>query len=471
MTVADDAALSYDELLAKAAYYERFADSAAGYFIHTDSELSLNRRALGEKTLAFRVLSNLRDTIAIDDFLDIDEVFDRTLARIHEVVHVDKSVVFREKTPGAGIFGVSNHLGFSDQMAARTKALYFEFSDEQLGGNESILVNRSTRPSEFAILLQETLGIRFFVCVPLVVDGRVFGYLLSSNDKEAFPFYPPFNQAHVETFSAIAGFLSASYTNVRLYNDLRHTKAKLEEYNSTLEDKVKERTEDLAANAEQLREEIQKSEELLLNILPRQTAIELRRTGQAMARSFDSVSVVFSDIVGFSKMSARLDAQELVAELDQIFRAFDHIVDRNGLEKLKTIGDAYMCAGGIPEVNDTHALDAVRAALECQEYVSDRKREKERLGRPYFEMRFGIHTGPVVAGVVGSRKFAYDIWGDTVNVAAFMESGGQVGRVNVSDATYEHIKDHYRCTARGKRAIKHGVEVEMFFVDELIAGT
>ncbi len=127
-----------------------------------------------------------------------------------------------------------------------------------------------------------------------------------------------------------------------------------------------------------------------------------------------------------------------------------------------------MSAGGIPEVNDTHAVDAVRAALECQEYVADRRREKERLGRPFFEMRFGIHTGPVVAGVVGSRKFAYDIWGDAVNVAAFMESGGEVGRVNVSDSTYELIKDQYRCTPRGKRAIKHGTEVEMFFIDEAI---
>jgi class 3 adenylate cyclase len=468
MTVADDETLSYEELRAKAEYYERFADAAAGYFIHSDSQLSLNRRALGEKTLAFRVLSNLRDTIAIDDFLDIDEVFDRTLARIHQVVHVDKSVVFLEKSSGGGIFGVTNHLGFSDQMAARSKALFFEFSEEQLEGSDSILVNRSTRPTEFASLLQETLAIRFFVCVPLIADGRVFGYLLSSNDKEAYPFFPPFNQAHVETFSAIAGFLSASYTNVTLYNDLRATKAQLEEYSITLEDRVRERTEDLAANAEQLRDEIQKSEELLLNILPRQTAIELRRTGQAMARSFDHVSVMFSDIVGFSKMASRLDAQELVAELDQIFRAFDHIMDLHGLEKLKTIGDAYMCAGGIPEVNDTHAIDAVRAALECQEYIGDRRREKERLGRPFFEMRFGIHTGPVVAGVVGSRKFAYDIWGDTVNVAAFMESGGEVGRVNVSGTTYERIKDQYRCTARGKRAIKHGTEVEMYFVDDLI---
>jgi class 3 adenylate cyclase len=458
-----------DDLEARARYYEQFADDAASYFIRTDAELSINRRALAEKTLAFKVLSNLQDTIAIGDTDEIGRVYERTLKRIHEVVHVDRSIVFLENQTGSNIFKVAHHLGLTEQVAARASAMFFEFSEEQLGGRPTMLVNRQTRPTAFVELLQQTLSVRFFVCVPLRSEGRVFGYLLSSNDKEAYPFYPPFNETHVETYSAIAGFLATTYDNMNLYQDLREATGKLEEYNLTLEDRVKERTEDLAAVAEELREEIVKSEELLLNILPRQTAIELRRTGQAMARSFDSVTVVFSDIVGFSKASATMDAAELVAELDQIFRAFDHIVDHNDLEKLKTIGDAYMCAGGIPVPNDTHALDAVRACLEMQEYLAERRAEMARRGKTSFQMRFGVHTGPVVAGVVGSRKFAYDIWGNTVNVAAFLESGGAAGRINVSDSTYELIKDEYRATPRGRVKIKHDMEVEMYFVDGAVS--
>jgi class 3 adenylate cyclase len=208
-----------------------------------------------------------------------------------------------------------------------------------------------------------------------------------------------------------------------------------------------------------------KSDNLLLNILPRETAEELKETGRAKAKSYDSVSVFFSDIKGFTTLAEHLPPAELVAEIDYYFRNFDRIVSKYNIEKIKTIGDAYMCAGGIPEVNTTHASDLVSAALEIQELVKEHKEARLKEGRIHFEVRIGIHTGPVVAGIVGERKFAYDIWGDTVNIAARMESSGEVGKVNISGATYTLIKDRFRCTYRGKVSAKGKGEIDMYFVD------
>ncbi|MCB0535866.1 MAG: adenylate/guanylate cyclase domain-containing protein, partial [Saprospiraceae bacterium] len=172
--------------------------------------------------------------------------------------------------------------------------------------------------------------------------------------------------------------------------------------------------------------------------------------GRAKARRYESVTVLFTDFKAFTKVAEQMSPEELVAELDYCFRGFDEITTRHGIEKIKTIGDAYMCVGGLPEPNPTHPEDVVRAALEMIEFMNRHLAEKARIGKPGFETRIGIHTGPVVAGIVGNKKFAYDVWGDTVNLAARMESSGQPGKVNVSQATYELIKDRFLCTSRGK---------------------
>ncbi|MFM9007069.1 MAG: adenylate/guanylate cyclase domain-containing protein [Bacteroidota bacterium] len=211
--------------------------------------------------------------------------------------------------------------------------------------------------------------------------------------------------------------------------------------------------------------EKKRSEELLLNILPEETAEELKATGQAKAKSFESVSVMFTDFKNFTQASELLSAEQLVEEINRCYSAFDTIITRYGLEKIKTIGDSYMCAGGLPAVNDHHATDIVAAALELQAFIEENKRLRISENLPYFELRLGIHTGPVVAGVVGSKKFAYDIWGDTVNTASRMESSGAVGRVNVSASTHELIKHRFRCTPRGKIEAKNKGEIEMFFVE------
>jgi class 3 adenylate cyclase len=214
--------------------------------------------------------------------------------------------------------------------------------------------------------------------------------------------------------------------------------------------------------------EHERSEKLLLNILPKETAEELKEKGSATPQHYEMVSVLFTDFVGFTKIAEKLTAEELVEELNKSFLEFDKIIDKYGLEKIKTIGDAYMCAGGIPVPNTTNPFDIVRAGLEIRDYMARLKEEKETRSEDFWELRIGIHTGDVIAGVVGKNKFAYDIWGDAVNTASRMESSGVPGKVNVSGATYELIKDKFRCTYRGKVKAKNKGEIDMYIVEEEI---
>jgi adenylate cyclase len=212
-----------------------------------------------------------------------------------------------------------------------------------------------------------------------------------------------------------------------------------------------------------LAEERGKSDRLLLNILPGEVAQELKSHGYATPRHYPSVTIVFTDFANFTLLSSQLSPEKLIEELDDCFLAFDEISDRHGLEKIKTIGDAFMCAGGLPVPNETHPRDAVQAALAMFEWLEERRRSKT--GATFLEMRVGIHTGPVVAGVVGKNKFAYDIWGDAVNLAARLEEHGEPGRINISRATYEAVKDQFECTFRGEKEVHNKGKVEMYFVE------
>ena len=215
----------------------------------------------------------------------------------------------------------------------------------------------------------------------------------------------------------------------------------------------------------QLVEEKKKSDELLLNILPAETAEELKQNGFSEARQIDEVTVLFTDFKGFTQLSERLTPKELVGEINECFSAFDHIMGKYGVEKIKTIGDSYMAAGGLPTINTTHAFDVVNAALAIQQFMHAHKAQKESEGKLFFEIRIGVHSGPLVAGIVGVKKFAYDIWGDTVNTASRMESSSEIGQVNISESTYEIVKDQFVCTHRGKIQAKGKGELDMYFVE------
>jgi class 3 adenylate cyclase/tetratricopeptide (TPR) repeat protein len=206
-------------------------------------------------------------------------------------------------------------------------------------------------------------------------------------------------------------------------------------------------------------------ENLVLNILPSEVAQELKVHGYAKPKYFDLVSVLFTDFKGFTKIADELSPHEVVTELNECFIAFDEIIGKHGLEKIKTIGDSYMCAGGIPIPNDEHPVKMVQAGLEIREYIRKRNDVRVSVGLPPWELRIGIHVGPIVAGVVGRKKYAYDIWGSTVNIASRMESNGEAGSVNVSASVYNHVKDQYQCTYRGKIYAKNIGEIDMYFVD------
>lgn len=231
--------------------------------------------------------------------------------------------------------------------------------------------------------------------------------------------------------------------------------------------RAKKKSSDALAEKNRIIEsERERSDELLLNILPVEIANELKEKGEAEAQRFENVSVLFTDFKDFSNISEKLSPEKLVSELDNCFRAFDNIISQySSIEKIKTIGDAYMCANGLTKTK-TLPIELVQAALDMQEFMEDYKNRKRSLGEPYFEARIGIHTGPVVAGVVGFRKFAYDIWGSTVNVAARMESKCEAGRVNISESTYNQVKYSFECTPRGRIEAKSIGLVNMYYVNK-----
>lgn len=218
-----------------------------------------------------------------------------------------------------------------------------------------------------------------------------------------------------------------------------------------------------------IEEEQQRSDQLLQNILPAETARELKESGKVQARKFDSVTVLFTDFKEFTTYSEQLSPEKLVESIDVYFSKFDEIMEQYGLEKIKTVGDAYMCAGGVPFPTPDHAEKMVRAALDILDFVQTQAaRDNNDLAR--FEVRIGINTGPVIAGVVGTKKFAYDIWGDTVNIAARMETTGETGKVNIAENTYQLIKDTFHCTYRGEVDVRYKGKMKMYFVEGKKAG-
>lgn len=209
--------------------------------------------------------------------------------------------------------------------------------------------------------------------------------------------------------------------------------------------------------------EKKRSEKLLLNILPFETAQELKLNGKVEAVKIDIVTVLFTDFVEFSVLAEKIESKKLVNSIDFYFKGFDEIITKYGLEKIKTIGDSYMCAGGLPLPDENHVVKIIKAAKELLAFVEQEKYNED--GLPHFDVRIGLHTGSVVAGIVGIKKWQYDIWGDTVNIASRMESASIPGKINISETTYEKIKDEFPCTYRGEIEMKNRGIMKMYFLD------
>jgi class 3 adenylate cyclase/FixJ family two-component response regulator len=239
----------------------------------------------------------------------------------------------------------------------------------------------------------------------------------------------------------------------------------LQASNEQLELKVEQRTHEIEQQKKIIEAAKSESDSLLLNILPDEIAEELKKFGRSYARKYDEVSVLFSDIKGFSSIAETLPPVKLLTQLDEVFGAFDNIIAKYDMEKIKTIGDAYMCACGLPKSVPENAVKAVRAGLDMQHFINEFALANKIQNLPMFQVRIGINTGPLVAGVIGSKRFAYDIWGNTVNLASQMERRGEAGRVNISGETYARVKNLFQCTYRGKVETKTKGLVDMYFVE------
>jgi len=255
------------------------------------------------------------------------------------------------------------------------------------------------------------------------------------------------------TVVILAILIILTYIQVRTRNLIREKRI--------LEEKVAERTAEVVAQKEQIEKEKEKSEELLLNILPQKVVVDLKKTGTTIPENFDEVTAFFSDIVGFTNMSAKLDPKVLIDELNDIFTAFDDIMTKHNCERLKTIGDAYLAVCGMPEKNKKHAENIVKASIDIIKYMNKRNNTSQYK----WKMRIGINSGPVVGGVVGIRKYIYDVFGDTINTSSRMESNSEPMRINVSETTYSLVKDKFKFTEREPRDVKGKGQMKMFFVE------
>ncbi|MBR1285426.1 GAF domain-containing protein [Bradyrhizobium sp. AUGA SZCCT0177] len=209
------------------------------------------------------------------------------------------------------------------------------------------------------------------------------------------------------------------------------------------------------------------SDKLLLNILPSSIAAELKANDRVQPRFFDSATVMLIDFTGFTRLVETMEPASVIDQLDQHFTRFDDIMAKHRLEKLKTIGDAYLAVGGVPEPNRSHAIDAALAALQVIDHLARLNRQREKLHLPAWQVRIGINTGPIIAGVVGKHKFTYDIWGNTVNITQRVEAAGAPGRISIAESTWQHIKTRFETDARGAVEVKHQGLVNMYYLNRI----
>lgn len=352
----------------------------------------------------------------------------------------------------------NNGLPFSFELPHTMNHLNFSFIAHHLKNPNEVAYNISLRGGDEVSFVTKKNTVEFVDLSPGDYELKITAKTQWSDWSSQpliyrFTITPPFWRTI--PFYVIAGVCAFGI----VFAVFKYRTRKLEREKQKLAEEVRLRTIDLT-------KEKQKSEELLLNILPVEVANELKATGKSAAKKWASASVLFTDFKGFTSMSSEMNPELLVEKLDEIFMAFDEIVDQYDLEKIKTIGDAYMCVGGLPHENEKHAFNAVSAGLAMVEFMVSFNEKQRKLELPEWHIRVGIHTGELISGVVGRKKFAYDIWGDTVNIAARMESNSEPNKVNISKSTMLSVKEYFNIVPRGKITAKNRGDLEMFFVDK-----
>ncbi|TGM38043.1 adenylate cyclase [Leptospira biflexa] len=335
---------------------------------------------------------------------------------------------------GAEVFNkgllVSNFLRtFRPKLIPSIGSLYRSYSKQK-----PIYLKKSSRWKELTVIdtsIVESFKLELFGHIPLVVQGNTIGIVCVTRlTKES-----PWSQNEFQEIISFCEQVAGAIHNANLRRDLE-----------------KER---------------EKTLHFIRNILPGDLADELIEKGEVVPMEYESVSILFTDFKNFTKAAESLSPEDLIEQLDGCFSQFDDIAVRHNFEKLKTIGDSYMAAGGIPQGNFTHPVDACLFAMEIKSFMTQIRSFKQMLGQDFWEIRVGIHTGPVVAGVVGKSKFAYDVWGDAVNTASRMESSSDAGEINLSETTYDKVKRFFECEYRGKVKAKNKGEMGMYFLKRL----
>lgn len=441
--------LRYEVIISGSDYGKRKTDVIPGLYQADDGKLYLDALELENLSQQARNLNILIDSArSIMAEISLDSLLDLIIQNVKSVMNADRATLF---------------LVDKEKNALRSRIA--------LGSKEEINIPFGTGIAGFVAQSRETVNIRDAYSDPRFNsdNDQKSGYRTKSilcmpvynSQKEIIGVIQVLNKIYTDHFTekdeallgAYASLAGISLANAQAYDELQRER-------DLLEERVKERTKDLA-------KALDKSDKLLLNILPTEVAEELKEKGEVTPVHFDNVTIMFTDFKDFTHIAEGLTPQQLIRELDGYFTQFDKTIERYHLEKLKTIGDSYMCAGGIPRIGTTHPIETCIAALEIQSFMNHMKEIKEKMKEPFWELRLGIHTGSVMAGVVGEKKFAYDVWGDTVNTASRMEVSGTPGKINISHITYELVKDFFECEYRGEVDAKNKGKIKMYFVNRI----
>lgn len=401
-------------------YYRNQLDELGAKDVKSDYVITMLRREVKQKRQGFAILTDLQKSFNLQT--PLSAILEITVRAINSTLEMDKSVILAP-TERYTVFKPSCWAGFPNTLEDSLGRLEIEVPSDLLLPDAMLLANRSSVSTPFIEYVRSALQLPFFVFLPIHVEHITIGGLISGRHREGEPFFPPLNQGDIDSLRAIASLISTSVQNVHI--------AELEGF-----------------------------ERLLLNILPRNIALRLMEGECVIADSLSEVTVLFADLVGFTRFADQVKPDVLVRMLNQIFSSFDELVLRFGLEKVKTIGDAYMLVGGAPDPREDHVEAVAEMALAMLAVLAQFNKETGK----DLHMRIGMHTGPVVAGVIGSQKYAYDLWGSTVNTASRMESTGMPGRIHVSEAIYSRLRQRYNLEERGLIMVKGIGEIRTYFL-------